>query len=241
MKIMILDDEQLVLDNLKYILKQFSNIEIVYESTDAPDAMEKLEKIQPEALFVDIAMPVLNGLEIAERVYDINPRIKVVFITAYERYAVDAFRVNAVDYILKPVTTSKLTRTINKLCQFYPNEEEIIAKTAKKDFKIVGMYQNKLYIIPPEEGIYIKVVQRDLFLVTENQQYILKNNMNYWEKMLRDYNWFRCHRAYIVNINQVDNVFPMFNCTYNMRVKKLKDEIPVSRSYVNEFKKTLNI
>ncbi|NLO09619.1 MAG: response regulator transcription factor [Clostridiales bacterium] len=245
MKIMIVDDEQLVLDNLKYILKQFSEIEIVYETTNSLDAVEQLGKLYIDAIFVDIAMPNVNGMEMAEKAYNINPNIKTVFITAYDIYALDAFRVNAFDYILKPVTTSKLKRTIDKLCHHINSSITQVDTTDQKDdkdvVKITGLYKNRYVVTDSSDGLFIKIMQRDILLHTQNCEYILKHNMNYWEDKLKGFGWYRCHRGYLININKVESIYPMFNSTYNIRIKGSDEEIPVSRSYIAEFKLLFNL
>ena len=115
LNVVIIDDEPLILENLKYVLKQFENIHIRYESTDAVSALEYVKEAQGiQIIFVDITMPVLNGLDFAERVFELNPNIRIVFVTAYEQYAINSFSVNVLDYILKPVTVSRVRKLLDK-------------------------------------------------------------------------------------------------------------------------------
>lgn len=114
-QVITLDDEQLALDNLNYILKKFEEIEVVLSTTSPAEVLDSLERLKPDLIFADISMPEINGMEIAERIMEQQLSAKIIFITAYEQYALDAFRVNAIDYILKPVTTSKIQHALNRL------------------------------------------------------------------------------------------------------------------------------
>ena len=102
MRVMILDDEQLILNHLKEILSGFEDINVVFESTSPRDALKNFDEADPDVVFVDISMPEMNGMELAERIFEMKPAAKLVFVTAHGQYAIEAFRVNAVGYIVKP-------------------------------------------------------------------------------------------------------------------------------------------
>lgn len=245
MRVMILDDEQLVLNHLKEILSQFEDVEIVYESTSAREALRHFDEVNPEVIFADIEMPEMNGVELAERIFGMNPASKLIFVTAYEQYAIEAFRVNAFDYILKPVTTSKISHTLNKLRKLgfgdMKEAEKGDEEEKKEIFRIIGTQNNKFYIIRPEEGKFIKTVAREQILVTAKGEYTLKNSLSYWEEKLKNHGWFRCHKGFLINLNEIEEVYPMFNYTYNIRMKGTNEEVLVSRTYVKEFKEILNM
>lgn len=235
-----MDDEQLILNHLKEILSQFEDIEIVYESTSPREALKHFDEINPEVVFADISMPEMNGVELAERIFEMQPASKLVFVTAYEQYAIEAFRVNAVDYILKPITTSKISNTLNKLRKIGVGEKKEVEKK-KGIFRIIGTQNGRFYIIRPEEGTFIKTVAREQILVTAKGEYTLKNSLSYWEEKLKPYGWFRCHKGFLINLNEIEEVYPMFNYTYNIRMKGVDEEVLVSRTYVKEFKEILNM
>ncbi len=242
MRVMILDDEQLILNHLKEILSRFEDINVVFESTSPRDALKNFDEADPDVVFVDISMPEMNGMELAERIFEMKPATKLVFVTAHDQYAIEAFRVNAVDYILKPITTSKILNTLNKLRKI-GSEEKKKTETNKKEgiFRIIGTQNSRFYIIRPEEGKFIKTVAREQILVTAKGEYLLKNSLSYWEERLKDYGWFRCHKGFLINLNEIEEVYPMFNYTYNIRMKGVDEEVLVSRTYVKEFKELLNM
>ena len=247
MRIMAIDDEQFVLDNLVYLLKQFSDVEVAYVSTDSLDALEKIKEMKINALFLDINMPKINGMELAERVHQLDPNIAIIFITAYSQYALDSFRVNAVDYLLKPVTTTKLQRTIDRLRNMIVNTEKAlesrcthIADTVSSH-KITGMQNGKYFVIDYDEALYIFAEQRNVYLMTKDAQYQLKHNIAYWEERLVPHGWFRSHRAFLINIKMIQSAVNLSNSVYCVRMKNHTQELPVSRSYLNEFKRLLDI
>ena len=122
-------------------------------------------------------------------------------------------------------------------------QEKKKTETNKKEgiFRIIGTQNSRFYIIRPEEGKFIKTVAREQILVTAKGEYLLKNSLSYWEERLKDYGWFRCHKGFLINLNEIEEVYPMFNYTYNIRMKGFDEEVLVSRTYVKEFKELLNM
>lgn len=248
----LIDDEQLVLDNLHYIIKQFNIFDVVLSTTSAVEFLEKLPTLKLDVVFVDINMPIVNGLELAERITEYNPKTNIVFVTAYEQYALDAFRVKAVDYLLKPVTSSKFKRTVDRILELHgqnlskgvgtgegaaPEKEE----GDKKGYRISAYRGDKIYLIHPSQALYMTVMQRDVMIVTDNGSYTVRESINYWEQKLKAYQYFRCHKSYLINVDKVEVVYPMFNSTYAVKLCNCGDEIPISRTYAVEFKKLLNL
>lgn len=239
MRVAILDDEPLILEQLKFILNQFPEIEVVWGSVSSLETLENLDSVTPDIIFSDISMPELNGLEFAERVWEKDSDIQIVFITAYADYAIDAYRVNTIDYITKPVTTQKIRRTLEKINRL---TGPVVHRKADEAVNcIIGRKGEKYYIIPSEEGCFIKVVARDVFLVTAKDTYRLNHTIGYWENRLKSAGWLRCHKSYVVNIYQIREIYPMFNNTYNVRTNGCTEEIPVSRTYVRTVKEVLGL
>ena len=106
---------------------------------------------------------------------------------------------------------------------------------------ITVIYNDKYYVIKPEEALYIYVDQRKLMLATKDKQYQLKNNLSYWEQKLKPLGWFRCHRAFLINLSQIESTFPVSNSVYYVLMRHSKLEIPVSRTYLIEFRRILGL
>lgn len=242
MKALLLDDEILVLNNLKFLLKNFPQVEIVHSAVNAMEALEWIKNNEVDVLFLDISMPDINGIDLAEYVSDIRTEIKIVFITAYDNYALDAFRANTVDYLLKPITLPKLTKTIKKLEAYIGGQEKRAEKKPESypaSPRIQGYIEDKCYLINNRDGILIKAEPRKIILVSVKGEFLLKNPMNYWENLLKNYHWFRCHRGFLINTDKIVSIYPSFNQTYSVQMQGTKEEVIVSRSYLAEFKKIL--
>lgn len=244
--VMIVDDEQLILENLKYVLGQFKSVHIVYESTDSLSSLEYVkEKPDIDVIFVDISMPILNGLDFAEQVFEAAPNIQIVFVTAYEQYAIKSFGVNTVDYILKPVTVSRVKKVLDKLERLCTGAQRkpqpAVSESDAPLSKIAASKNNQFYIIDPQDAYFIMVHGNDILLYTRDEEFRLKYTINYWTQKLAEQGWIRCHRSILINMNHIKSISPMFNSTYTVRMENRKEEIPVSRSYINDFKRALNL
>lgn len=242
MRVYLLDDEQYALDNLNYLLGQFPQVEVAGQSTDALETFKRIGALDVDAIFVDINMAAVSGMEIARQLNKTSPHIRVVFTTAYQQYALEAFEVNAADYLLKPITYPKLKACLDKL-ESAPCRREGPVRGGRPSLApmITGMLSDKFYVIRPEDALYIYVDQRRLMLVTKDKQYGLKNNLAYWEQKLRPLGWFRCHRAFLINLSQIDSTFPVSNSVYYVLMKHSKLEIPVSRTYLVAFREILGL
>lgn len=242
MRVYLLDDEQYALDNLSYLLSQFPEVEVAGQSTDALETFKRLGALDVDVIFVDINMAAVNGMEIARQLMKTMPHIRVVFTTAYQEYALQAFEVNAADYLLKPITYPKLKACLDKLEVALARKREQEAGDKSPSAPIItGMIHDKYYVIRPEDALYIYVDQRRLMIATRDKHYSLKNNLTYWEQKLKPLGWFRCHRAFLINLSQIDSTFPVSNSVYYVLMKHSKLEIPVSRTYLVEFRNLLGL
>ena len=167
-------------------------------------------------------------------------------MTAHERYAVEAFRINALDYMLKPVTRTRLMRTIARLEAMTrepssaPPEKTREPHPAKQEV-VLGTKGGKYYIIHFEEALYLVVDQRSVYVVMPDSRYRLRHNIAYWEDTLPASEWLRSHRAYLIHLTKVESINKLSNSVYSVKMKHHPEEIPISRSYIAEFKRQLGI
>ena len=241
MRVMLVDDEQSALDTMTYLLKDYPDVEVAFASTDAIAALDMLERTPIDALFLDIEMPVVSGVDFCERAKEAHPRIAIVFITAYEHYAVRAFQLGAQDYLLKPVTRSSLKRTMGRIRDQYNLQNRVPPTPVEESEVVLGTLDGKHYIIDFTEALYVEMEQRNVFVVTPRGRFRLRNNISYWEAYLVPQGWFRSHRAYLINLKMIDSITKMSNSVYFIRMKGSTEEIPVSRSYFAEFKQLFKI
>ena len=242
MRVYLLDDEQYALDHLNYLLEQFPDVEVAGQSTDALQTFKQIDSLDVDLIFMDISMAAVSGMELARHINKICPHIRIVFTTAYEQYALEAFEVSAADYLLKPITYPKLKTCLDKLTGTIARRETPEPPgAANHTVMITGMYNDKYYVIKPENALYICVEQRRQMLATPTKQYQLKNNLAYWEQKLVPEGWFRCHRAFLINLSQIESTFPVSNSVYYVLMKHSKLEIPVSRTYLVDFRNILGL
>ncbi|MBM7854884.1 two-component system LytT family response regulator [Desulfohalotomaculum tongense] len=256
LRALIVDDEYPARQELRYLLSNFDNVEIVGEATNASEALELIKALEYHVLFLDIAMPGMNGLELGAAIQELPHRPRVIFITAYDEHALKAFEVNAVDYILKPVEEQRLRKAVDKVLKLYQKNAGGREDTGSDDEmaekeRVGGDKEVKIDRIPAEkQGKTVLVSMSDIFYAfTENDYVYIKTNkdklltrftLKELESRLDPAMFFRTHRCCLVNLRKVKEILPFFNGTYNLVLEdEEKSEVPVSRAQAKKLRKIL--
>lgn len=234
MKCLIVDDEFPSREELKYFLKKYSQLEIVGEYDDPLKALEFLQENTVEIVFLDINMPNLNGMSLGKIISKFENPPKIIFITAYDSYAVDAFKIRAFDYIMKPYSKERIEDTLHRLV--FDGKEGNIEKEVPQQNKLTLWKEDKMYVVPLEEVSYFEAIERETKVFTKDQIYFSKLKISDLENKLPKDKFYRTHRSYIVNLDEILEIIPWFNSTFNLKLKGLEEPIPVSRSKIKEFK-----
>ncbi|WP_425445924.1 LytR/AlgR family response regulator transcription factor [Dethiothermospora halolimnae] len=247
----ILDDEKPAREELSFLLKGYDDIGVLAEAKHGLEALDLISELDIDLIFLDIEMPKVNGIEVAEKILNNNNPPFIVFVTAYNEYAIKAFELNAIDYILKPFSKDRLDNTINKVLKRldynsinYKNRlENLLCEIENKsNINKVCLYKNGSYIpVLVESIIYATVVDKSTLIFTENESYEYQNSLSQLEETLNLDNFFRSHRSFIINLDFIEKIEPWFNSTYQVKLKCIKEKIPVSRSQVKSFKKIMKI
>lgn len=236
-RVLIVDDEYPAREQLRHALEKYPELEIIGEATSAREAFQLIEAVEYDALFLDINLPGASGLELARAVREKGSGIKYVFVTAFEEYAVEAFRLRATDYLLKPVSEERLAETVNRLMQTeesphptkHPGTPEIAWIAAEKTGTKVP--------VPLAEVVLIAADGYNVIVHTAHEQLPTRFTLQELSDRLPLDTFFRCHRSYIINIHKVKEIIPYFNGTYLLRMKdKNHTEVPVSRSRSRELR-----
>lgn len=245
-KIVIVEDERISNDELKYIVSKDKRFKVVGQAYDGINALKLIENEEPEVVFIDINIPGKSGIELAEEIKELLPDVILIFLTAYENYAIKAFELKIYDYILKPYDEKRIIESLN--CAL----STINSKNESSIINILDKLEQTKNIkkIPCENNgrIILIDVSKISFCYSEGEKNYVKTDKEiyYTTKTLQELggktNFFRCHRSYIVNLEKVKEVYPWFNGTYKLIIdNKDSDEIPVSRSHVKEVKMALGL
>lgn len=225
MKALLVDDEKPARDELKFLLKE-RNIEVVGEAASYNEAVKKVDELKPDVVFLDIELGGKNGMDVAAKIRQ-NPYPPcIVFVTAYDKYAVAAFEVQAEDYILKPFSADRLDIALQRVQKKLP---------AYQTDKITVQENGRFYLIDIDEVYYVYADGRDNVIKTLNGEFKVATTLKELEQRFHD-KLLRTHKAYLVNIDRIKEIIPWFNGTYILHLNDIPAEIPVSRSYVKEMR-----
>lgn len=249
LRALIVDDEYLARQELRFLLEQFKNIEIVGEAASATEALKLVQALEYDVLFLDINLPGITGVELAAKIQQLPKRPDVIFTTAYDNYALEAFSVNAVDYILKPISKPRLKQAIDKLknkkIEASPPPAPVKNHAAAESdsmaiSRIIAESRDRMVLVDVDK-IYFAFVKRDLvYIKTHDEEMLTRFTLKDLELKLGSKSFFRSHRSYIVNIQKVKEILPFFNGTSILVMEdKDKSEIPVSRNQSKKLRKLL--
>lgn len=238
----IVDDEKLARDLLREYIQQIPDMEIVGEASKGKEAVEVIDKLMPDLIFLDVQMPGMNGFDVLDEIVH-DPY--VIFCTAYDQYALKAFEKNAVDYILKPLDQERfklgVERAISRMKVEQNNVGELLRnlKTENKtsyDSHIFVQKSEKLLNLPVEEIVYLEASGDYTILTTKNDQFVSSSGIGKLEEILNPEIFIRVHRSTIININSLKEIEKHFNG--GMVVKMLNGKsFPVSRTYAKLIRK----
>ncbi len=255
---LVADDEQLAREELCYLLGRLEGIEVVGQADNGLVALEDIARVSPDVAFLDVQMPGLNGLEVARFLLERGASLAVVFVTAFDQRAIEAFEVNAVDYLLKPVEARRLEQAIqrvrrrrgegaggsgsplgdqlDRLIRFMAGQKERRNQIALR----VG---ERLVLVQADEIIYASLVEDSINIVTGQ----VSGTSNYrtldeLQGRLDPDHFWRVHRSHLVNINKIKEIVPWFSRNYILRMKDAKaTEIPVSRAQTRRLREYLKL
>lgn len=239
LKAVIVDDEQPICDEIEYLLKKHPNIKVQETFNNCFDAITYITEYRPDVIFLDIKMPGISGLEMAKKLMKLSRPPLVVFITAFQEHALEAFDTPAIGYIIKPVTEAKLSVIMQKIHHLMTNYQH---KPLDLTTKICVMDNGKILPLQKKDVVLAYVNEKDVYIRTADKQYTCTLMFKEIEAILSDSNFLRVHRQYIVNLDQVLEIIPWFNGSYSLRMTGIHHEdIPVSRSKVKLFKHIMGL
>ena len=239
----IVDDEKLAREELHYLLKQVGDIEVLAEGSNGVEAVSLIKEHNPDLVFLDVQMPDLDGFGVIKKLVDKKQPIpQIVFATAFDQYAVRAFEVNAIDYLLKPFDKKRVQQSVQKArtkLHSAPSQNDKLESLVKmlesqrpQASKILLRAAGRLFLIDQKDVCYAAIEEGVITVATSQMEG--HSNCRTLEELMEmlDPNFFwRAHRSYVVNINRIKEVVPWFKSSYQLRMDdKKQTEIPVSRA-----------
>ncbi|AOM83850.1 LytR/AlgR family response regulator transcription factor [Salisediminibacterium beveridgei] len=243
-QIVLVDDEPFSRDELKYLLSNYPDVTIAGEAGSVDEALGVILSTEPDAIFLDIEMGERNGIELAAILNKLKKVPLIVFATAYPDYAVSAFRVQALDYVLKPFEEVQLHEAVKRIRSALPDEpssgETYLQKNA--EFSKLAVQQGEtIHYLAPKAIDYIYREGQVTKVVSQNVEYLTRYPLKELAEKLQDHSFFRTHKGYIVNLNRVEEITPWFNGAYQLKLIDVKEQIPVSRNYVKPLRQRLEL
>jgi two-component system LytT family response regulator/two-component system response regulator LytT len=271
---LIIDDEQLARAELRYLLDSVGGVDVVAEGANGIEAVDLVEEHRPDLVFLDVQMPGLDGFQVIQRLMDRNRTLaaagretealpQIVFATAYDQYAVRAFDVNAVDYLLKPFDQTRVRQAVERVrgrmpaeaaggaAQEKATESQLDAllrllnrpQGAAQPAKLIVQAQSRLLLIDQAEICYAAIDEGVIRVVTQVFEGHSKcRTLEELLELLDPALFWRAHRGFVVNINHIREVVPWFKSSYQLRMNdKKQTEIPVSRAQTKRLRELFNL
>jgi two-component system, LytTR family, response regulator LytT len=242
----IIDDEAPARRELRYLLEQIAGADVVGEAANGSAALKGIRETRPQLIFLDIQMPGMTGLELAHFLCELPHKPLLIFATAFDEYALEAFEVDAIDYLRKPFTQERVAKAFAKAVRALSAETAPTAMEARETFELcrkIPLYRGET-IIPtaPDRIIFIRSEEGELFVHAVDGRYRTRCTLNELEQKLGVSGFVRPHRSFLVNINHVREVVPWFNGSYKLIMDdRERSEVPVSRYNVKDLKRHFDI
>ena len=257
LRAVLVDDEQLARDELGYLLGQLGGVEVIGQAGNGLEALTTIDRLQPDVVFLDVQMPGLTGFEVARRLLEGRGASHIIFVTAYDQHAIEAFEVNAVDYLLKPVDQSRLEVAVERArrrividrpADGVTNADlekiiQLVTERQSRRERLAIKVGERFLLVQAEDIIYASLADEGITVVTS--QYAGTSNYRTLDELherLDPTVFWRVHRSHLVNINKIKEIVPWFSRNYILRMKDEKStEIPVSRMQTRRLREYLKL
>ncbi len=246
----VVDDEQLAREELSYLLKEYPDIEVLATAKNGLEAIKLIENLEPDVVFLDVQMPGLDGLGVIQKLREKNvPLPHFILATAYDQYALEAFRLEALDYLLKPIEKDRLTVSIERARKAVAEKVKTIqpdaapAKPGAQRTKLLVKSNNRNFIVDAQDMVYATIDDGLITVVAT----ALEGESNYrtieeLQSNLDPETFWRVHRSFLVNIHRIKEVIPWFKSSFQLRMDdKKQTEIPVSRVQTRRLRALLKL
>jgi two-component system LytT family response regulator/two-component system response regulator LytT len=264
LRTVLVDDEQLARDELGYLLGQIGGVEVIGQAGNGVEAVSTIDRLQPDIVFLDVQMPGLTGFEVARRLLEDRSPTQIIFVTAYDQHAIEAFEVNAVDYLLKPVEQARLEIalerarkriSVDRAVSGAPGADpamdpaqlekiiQLVTERQSRRERLAIRVGERFMLVQAEDVIYASLNDQGISVVTEQHAGTSSyRTLDELHDRLDASVFWRVHRSHLVNINKIKEIVPWFSRNYILRMKDEKaTEIPVSRTQTRRLREYLKL
>lgn len=227
---LVVDDERYAREELIYLLGRHSNVKIIGEADSGDAAIMQAIRLQPDVVFLDVEMPKMNGIEVAAVLRELKNPPQIIFATAYPQFAADAFRVNAIDYLLKPYEEEQISQTLNRIR--VKETPETVQESIHQLGKLAIERDGEIVYVPISCILYICREDSVTRIITKTKEHEVKMTLKELETRLSTFSFYRIHKSYLVNLLHVNRLSPWFNGAYQLEIEGSTEKLSVSRNYV---------
>jgi two-component system response regulator LytT len=247
---LLVDDEQLAREELSYLLKEFPEVEVLATAKNGLEAIKLIENLEPDVVFLDVQMPGLDGLAVIQKLREKNvPLPHFILATAYDQYALEAFRLEALDYLLKPIEKDRLALSVERALKVIAEQsktaqpEALPSKPGTQRTKLLVKSSNRNFIVDAQDVVYATIDDGLITVVATGVEG--ESNYRTIEELQSNLDpdiFWRVHRSFLVNINRIREVIPWFKSSFQLRMDdKKQTEIPVSRVQTKRLRALLKL
>ncbi|WP_409252997.1 LytR/AlgR family response regulator transcription factor [Bacillus sp. SCS-153A] len=240
-KVLVVDDERYSRDELKHLLSDYSFIQVAGEADSGESAILQCIQQSPDVVFLDVEMPKMNGMEAAKSLLELRKPPLIVFATAYPQFAAEAFRYEAVDYLLKPYDEEQLSQTAARIKKLLLSPPPSDSESSRQPGKLAVEGEGEIMYLAPTEILYMYREEKVSKIITKNGEYEVKTPLKDLESRLGSYSFFRIHKSYLVNLDYVTKLTPWFNGAYQLEIQGHNEKLSVSRNYVKALRQQLEL
>ncbi len=261
LRALVVDDEQLAREELCFLLGEAGGIDIVGQASDGVGALRQAGELRPDLIFLDVQMPGLTGFEVARRLLETDLAPQLVFVTAFDQYAIEAFAVNAVDYVLKPVDADRLGQTLDRVRKRLASEQAARVSLAPSDLeRVIEAVQarqgrqerrdqiairvgERFILVQADEVVHASLVDEAIVVATQSGSGTSNfRTLDELQAKLDPAVFWRVHRSHLVNITKIKEIVPWFSRNFLLKMKDAKaTEIPVSRTQTKRLREYLQL
>jgi two-component system LytT family response regulator len=233
MKILIVDDEKLACTRVSRILNELNYFDITILN-DSLEAINNIAKMKYDLVYLDIQMPNINGIELANKILELEPNTFIVFQTAYEEFAIEAFKTGGIDYILKPIIKENIEKSLDKVNKYLSIEPQLNIN------KIIGKRGDKIYLIALEDIYYIKADLDEIIVRIKDIDVHVRKKIGEIQNILINKNFFRIHRSIIINVDKIKSMKSGEQSKLQISFDNISDTVTSSKDGAKEFREYLN-